>query len=636
MSKAEELLKKYWGYDSFRESQEDIISSVLEGHDTFALLPTGGGKSICFQIPALAKDGICIVISPLIALMEDQVSQLNKRGISATTIHSGLHKKEIDRILDSCIYGDVKFLYLAPERLKTEIFIERLKKMTVNLVAIDESHCVSQWGHDFRPSYLEIAKIREWLPKTPFIALTATATDAVKQDVIEFLELKQHHEFSRSFARENIRFVVRKTNNKRAKIVEICQKIGGSAIVYVDTRKHTKDYADLLNSNGVSASYYHAGLNAENKTRTQGEWISGKVRVICATNAFGMGIDKSDVRLVIHPHIPSQPEAFYQEAGRAGRDDKTSLSVMIYGDTDFEALDRNQTLKYPEPKLVKRIYSLLFQEFRIAFGTGSDFSSNFDMSSFGLKHGIHLTTLHYALKILEKSGFIALQNYGRDASRLMFLVSHTEVYKFQVSNPNLDDLLTVIIRSYGGTFEHLVPIDEKVIAQRTQLSFPLLSNYLTNLIDRGIIEYQPKTKLPLLTFLQSRVQEEYITIPSEVYGIRKQKDEERIQVMKSYAERKHCRMNSLLEYFDEHRKETCGICDICSQMNQIGVSQKQFDEITTAISILLKSQTLFPNEFPEKLPKFSSDNVTKVLRWMIDNEQVQLNSEEKFEAKNEL
>ncbi|MEZ7999902.1 MAG: ATP-dependent DNA helicase RecQ, partial [Flavobacteriales bacterium] len=633
MSSPKEILKEYWGYDSFRDSQEEIINSVLEGSDTFALLPTGGGKSLCFQIPGLIKEGICIVVSPLIALMEDQVNQLRSRNIIAVSIHSGLHKTEIDRILDNCIYGNTKFLYVSPERLKTEIFQERLKKMNVSVVAIDESHCVSQWGHDFRPAYLEIANIRETLPNVPFIALTATATEKVQKDITEHLALKKVKVFSKSFARENIRFVVRNSINKHAKILEICTKIGGSTIVYANTRKHTKDYADLLNSNGIKASFYHAGLKPEDKTRIQEEWITGKVRVICATNAFGMGIDKANVRLVIHPHIPSEPEAFYQEAGRAGRDGKTSLSVLIYNSSDLENLDRSIALKYPEPKLVKRVYSLLFQEYQIAYGTGENFRADFDISGFSIKHGININTLHYSLKILEYSELIALQNYGRESSKLMFKISHTGVYKFQVANPNLDDLLTVIIRSYGGIFEHMVAIDEMAIAQRTKLPIALVNKYLQNLVDRDVIYYEAKSRLPSVRFLRSRVQETYLSFPKEIYSDKQSRDKERVEAMKHYVSRVSCRMNVLLEYFGEKRKESCGICDICSSLNQIGVSQKEFDQIHTAIKIALKTSSLTPTGITEKLPKFPPEKTADILRWMTDNKEVILNSEEKYELK---
>ncbi|MFK7757354.1 MAG: ATP-dependent DNA helicase RecQ [Flavobacteriales bacterium] len=626
-----EILKTYWGYDSFREPQLEIIQAVLEGKDTLALLPTGGGKSVCFQVPGLAKEGICLVISPLVALMEDQVNQLKKRGITAHAIHSGIFKKDIDRILDNCIHGNVKFLYVAPERLHTELFIARLKQMNVNLVAIDESHCISQWGHDFRPAYLTIAGIREFIPNVPFIALTATATELVKKDIISFLELKQHAEFSKSFSRDNIRFIVRKTSDKRAKVLEICQKIGGSTIIYADTRKHTKDYADLLNQNGIPARYYHAGLDPEEKSLTQTRWISGEVRVICATNAFGMGIDKADVRLVIHPHLPSEPEAFYQEAGRAGRDGKTSLSVLVYTETDLETLDTQLELKYPKPEAVKRIYSLLFQEFQIAFGTGKEFSSPFDITGFSLKHGIQTTTVYYALKILEKAGFLALQNFGRERSKLMFKVSHTEVYKFQVAHQNLDDVLTVIIRSYGGLFEHMVSIDEKAIASRAKLTLPVLHGYLDYLVEAGIINYQKKTSQPILTFLESRVQENYLSIPSEVYQVRKKKDEERIEVMKNLAQRERCRMNMLLKYFGEAPEGTCGHCDICSRLHKLGVNPKEFEEISTAIKISLKYKALSPEELQTKLPKFKPESVSKLVRWMVDEGVVRLNNQELFE-----
>ncbi len=631
MSEAIQILKKYWGYDSFRPQQEEIIQSVLDGKDTFALLPTGGGKSVCFQVPGLALEGVCLVVSPLIALMEDQVNQLTSRGIKAASIHSGLHKTEVERILENCTHGLYQFLYVSPERLKTEKFLARLERMPIQLVAIDEAHCISQWGHDFRPAYLEIANIREILTDVPFIALTATATEKVKADIVEFLGLKSPLIFTKSFARNNIRFIVRKVTNKNEKLLEICSKIEGSAIVYADTRKHTRDYAELLKQYGISADYYHAGLSAMQKTQRQSDWIKGKTRVICATNAFGMGIDKADVRLVIHPYIPSEPEGFYQEAGRAGRDGKTSLSVLLYNESDIENLHRFLDLKYPETATVKRIYSLLFQDQKIAYGSGQDFTTHFDLSAFTVKHGININTAHYSLKILEKAGLIALQNYGREQSRLMFRIDHTAVYKFQVANPNLDALLTIIIRSYGGTFEHMVAIDEMTIARRLNISVELVHKYLENLKQREVIFYEPKTNLPLLTFLKGRVQETYLTIPKDITEGRKKEDQHCIESMISYAHRMRCRMKMLLEYFGEKDAENCGKCDVCSSLNKMQLADKEFDQISTAIRIALKPKALNIHELKEKLNKFETEQVAEVLRWLLDNKEVKVNDREEYE-----
>ena len=626
----EDILLEYWGYKEFRPLQREIIQSVLDKNDTLALLPTGGGKSVCFQVPALYLDGICIVISPLIALMEDQISQLRKRNISAAAIHSGMHKNEIDRILDNAVHGSLKFLYIAPERLRSELFLDRLTQMNVSLIAVDESHCISQWGHDFRPAYLEIHEIRNRIT-APFIALTATATGLVQEDIKEFLKLEDCRLFSKSFKRENIRLIVRKGHDKRSKILEILKKVSGCTIVYADTRKHTKDYADLLNQNGISARFYHAGLKPDVKSTIQEEWLSGKVRVMCATNAFGMGIDKSNVRIVIHPHVPSNPEAFYQEAGRAGRDGKASISVVLFSEKDLENLDDFLELKYPEPPVLKKLYGLVYQYFKIAYGTGQDFTSEFDLRNFGVKNDLDLGTAYYGLKILEKCGFLSISDFGRNKSRLMFLGSHTDVYKFQVANQAFDDLITILLRSYGGMFEHLVEIDEHKISRRVKLPTPVVQSKLKILAERGIVDYKEKTNHSILTFLKSRVQENYVSIPKSVYDVRKKADEKRIKVMKSYAQSQKCRMKILLEYFGEKQPSACGKCDSCRELSKLELTETSFSEIQTAIKIALKSKPISPNMVPEKLPKFSSDHVTKVMRWMLDNSEIVLTSKEELQ-----
>jgi len=626
----EDILLEYWGYKEFRPLQREIIQSVLDKNDTLALLPTGGGKSVCFQVPALYLDGICIVISPLIALMEDQISQLRKRNISAAAIHSGMHKNEIDRILDNAVHGSLKFLYIAPERLRSELFLDRLTQMNVSLIAVDESHCISQWGHDFRPAYLEIHEIRNRIT-APFIALTATATGLVQEDIKEFLKLEDCRLFSKSFKRENIRLIVRKGHDKRSKILEILKKVSGCTIVYADTRKHTKDYADLLNQNGISARFYHAGLKPDVKSTIQEEWLSGKVRVMCATNAFGMGIDKSNVRIVIHPHVPSNPEAFYQEAGRAGRDGKASISVVLFSEKDLENLDDFLELKYPEPPVLKKLYGLVYQYFKIAYGTGQDFTSEFDLRNFGVKNDLDLGTAYYGLKILEKCGFLSISDFGRNKSRLMFLGSHKDVYKFQVANQAFDDLITILLRSYGGMFEHLVEIDEHKISRRVKLPTPVVQSKLKILAERGIVDYKEKTNHSILTFLKSRVQENYVSIPKSVYDVRKKADEKRIKVMKSYAQSQKCRMKILLEYFGEKQPSACGKCDSCRELSKLELTETSFSEIQTAIKIALKSKPISPNMVPEKLPKFSSDHVTKVMRWMLDNSEIVLTSKEELQ-----
>jgi len=560
-----------------------------------------------------------------------QVMHLKSKGISAESIHSGLHKKDIDRILDNAIYGNLKFLYLAPERLNTELFLNRLEKMQISLVAIDESHCISQWGHDFRPSYLEIHQIREVLADVPFIALTATATKHVINDITEFLKLRDTAVFSKSFRRDNLRIIVRKEIDKRFKLLEICQKVSGSIIVYSDTRKHCKDYADLLINSGISASYYHAGLPNEQKKLVQSEWISGKNRVICATNAFGMGIDKSNVRVVIHPYLPLEPESYYQEIGRAGRDGKTSLGVLIYNDVDIENASKRVEAKYPSKEQIKKIYHLIFQYFQIAFGTGLDFHSEFDIRDFCLKYGVPSATAHYALKILAKAGYFSLNNFGREKSRVGFKKNHTDIYKFQVAQPAYDDFLTVLIRSYGGLFEHLVAIDEKQIALRAKTTLPVVHSTLEKLEELDLITYQKKTSNTVISILQNRIQENYLTIPKAVYDDSLNRDLKRLETMKQVALKTTCKMNIILEYFGEKPENPCGKCNSCTEIEKLGLGHKEFNELVTAIKIALSSGALHPNDLLKKLPKFKKDDIALVASWMVDNSLVKINNNQSFQ-----
>lgn len=565
MSKPIEILEKYWGHKSFRPKQLDIVEAAIYGHDVLALLPTGGGKSICFQVPALAREGVCLVISPLIALMEDQVMNLKKRGIEAEFIVSGMTYKEIDYLLDRVRFGNVKFLYTSPERLQSRLFIERCKLMNVGLIAVDEAHCISQWGYDFRPPYLDIATLRELHPKTPIIALTASATERVKNDIVHYLKLKNHLYFEGSFARKNLSYEVYHVNNKEAAIIHMVSKYRDyTGIVYCQTRKSTKFITQVLTANKLSADFYHGGLTREERKVKQADWIEGKTKVIVATNAFGMGIDKPDVRFVLHYEFPDSLEAFYQEAGRAGRDGHPARTLAFIGDHDMEILEQRLIQRFPEAEEVKRIYNALCNHLQLAIGSGKDETYPFDMNEFLKKYPFEVITVYNALKVLELNKSLAFNENSFAKTRILCIVSNTILYDFQVRNRALDPLISMISRTHAGIFENYVNLDEYGLCKALKINLIELRRQLKILESNGLYEINWRTDLPQITFLVERLPDTHFSLAPQVLKVRKEVAEEKFEHVIEYLTESRCRSMKLVSYFGQEG-EPCGICDVCKE-----------------------------------------------------------------------
>ncbi len=586
-------LKRVWGYDTFRPLQGEIISTVMGGGDCVGLLPTGGGKSITFQLPALCSEGLVIVITPLVALMRDQVERLRKRHINAVMINSSMSARQIDITLDNCIYGDVKLLYIAPERIDTLIFRTRLKRMNVSMVAIDEAHCISQWGHDFRPSYLRIGSLREALPSVPFLALTATATEVVLRDIIHFLKLKDYKLYRDTFARPNIRFVVRETTNKYEQLLRIVESIDGTGIVYCRTRKSTEATADFLRSQGISADFYHAGMASQLRTSKQREWSDGKIRVIVATNAFGMGIDKSDVRFVVHYQMPESIEAYYQEAGRAGRDGEMAWAVLLFESADSQKLSQKIELDYPPLEDIKAIYEKLFNYYSIAIGDGKDTVKDFSLMEFAAYAKYYSLTIHAALKILELGGYIALTDELDNPTRIKFRIERDDLYRLRVDTPKIDNFLRAMLRSYTGLFSDFTAIDEAYLAKVTGMAEHDVVKLLLELSRQKVISYIPRRRTPLIAFTEERLPISDLYIAPETYSSRRALSELRSLSMVEYVEQKEiCRPRILREYFDEETQERCGTCDVCIS-NREGQQQREeqsLEEIKERIIELLSGK----------------------------------------------
>jgi ATP-dependent DNA helicase RecQ len=561
------LLKKYWGFEQFRPMQEEIIQSVLEGQDTLALLPTGGGKSLCFQVPALYFGGLCVVISPLIALMKDQVEQLQKRGIQAMAVFSGMSNREIDLTLDMAVFGKLQFLYVSPERLQTNLFKERAKRMKIKLLAIDEAHCISQWGYDFRPSYLEIIEFRNTIPDVPCIALTATATLPVQKDIQEKLQFRKAKLFQKSFARPNLSYSCIQTENKEGKLLEILQKVQGSAVVYLQSRKKTQQIALWLQKNGIRADFYHAGLTNDERNNKQNDWIANRSRVMVATNAFGMGIDKPDVRTVVHLDLTSSLEAYYQEAGRAGRDEKKAYAVVLFNQKDIDDLRKNTQQQYPDLTQLKDVYQRLANFFQLAIGSHHLSSFDFEISDFCKQYELNQRDTYFALKQLEQQGLIQLSESFYTPSRFMFRVDNTQLYEFQVANAKMDVLIKTILRMYGGElFIHFSRISEGQISRQLKVETNLIIKQLQFLEQSGIGVYSPQKDKAQLTFTTPRQNADHLPIDYQDLIRRKQKDEEKTEAVIRYVNHQHrCRTLILLDYFGELSNERCGVCDICVQ-----------------------------------------------------------------------
>lgn len=559
-----DILKKYWGYDDFRGIQQDIIESIGEGRDTLGLMPTGGGKSITFQVPALAKDGVSIVITPLIALMKDQVDHLKQKGIQAAAIYSGMSRNEIVSTLENCIFGGVKLLYISPERICSDIFQTKLKRINVSFITVDEAHCISQWGYDFRPSYLAIADIRRQLPNIPILALTATATSEVIDDIQDQLLFAKRNVFRMSFERKNLAYIVRRTDDKYSEMIHILKAIPKAAIVYCRNRKRTKEAAELLVKSGISATWYHAGLENTVKDQRQKEWQADKTRVIVATNAFGMGIDKPDVRVVIHIDCPSSIEAYFQEAGRAGRDGKKSYAVLLYNGHDRAKLTNRIEETFPPKEYIRQVYDHLSYFFQVGIGSGKGYTFEFpiDKFSFNFKH--FPTRVNSALQIIHRAGYIKYEPNPNNIARVHFLLNRDDLYRLDSLSKNENSVVTALLRSYGGLFSDYGFIDESWIAQQAGLDVNKTYMALIDLSKKRIISFIPRHKVPLVTYLYDRIDGDDIELSKQVYDIRKEEFTKRIKAVISYAEEDSiCRSRQLLRYFSETKTSDCNQCDVC-------------------------------------------------------------------------
>jgi ATP-dependent DNA helicase RecQ len=632
------ILKEYWGYTSFRPLQEDIIQSVWEKRDTLGLMPTGGGKSLTFQVPVMAMDGICLVVTPLIALMKDQVDNLRERGIKAAAVYSGMSRDEIITTLENCIFGDYKFLYVSPERLSSDIFLTKLQAMDVCLLVVDESHCISQWGYDFRPSYLKIADIRETLINVPVLALTATATPDVVDDIQEKLRFKEKNVFRTSFLRDNLSYVVRSADNKVGELIHILKSVPGSGIVYVRSRRQTKEIAQTLKKEGLRADYFHAGLSYEDKIFKQNAWKDDECPVIVSTNAFGMGIDKPDVRIVVHMDLPNSPEEYFQEAGRAGRDGKKSYSVILYTKSDSAKLKKRISDTFPEKELIVRVYEALGNYFQVAVGSGAGRAFDFDLIEFCSRFKLPSLQTHHALKILELAGYLEYTDEIDARSKLRFLIYRDDMYFLRLE-PITDELLHTIMRSYTGVFSDDIYIDESMLASRIGKTRQEVYDILVNLSKLRYISYVPAKKTPFIIYTSSREDIKFITIPQSVYEERKKRFSKRIHSIIDYAENSDvCRSRMLLVYFGETNSKDCGCCDVCLRKNESGLSNWEYRLIGEKLEEAFKSQTTYRlNELVDSISEsetlaisssettsFSkqgenNDKIIKVIRFKIDS-----------------
>ena len=562
--KFQSILQKYWGYPDFRGIQRNIIESIASGRDTLGLMPTGGGKSITFQVPALAQEGVCIVITPLIALMKDQVQHLREHGILADAIYADKSRSEILQTLDNAIFGGVKILYVSPERLASEMFQTKLRNIHVSFITVDEAHCISQWGYDFRPSYLQIASIREMKPGIPILALTATATPEVVDDIQERLHFKEKNVFKMSFERKNLAYVVREAEDKQGEMIHILQSVGGSAIVYARSRKRTKEMAQLLSQQGITATFYHAGLDPDVKDQRQKAWQKDEVRVMCATNAFGMGIDKPDVRVVIHIDCPDSLEAYFQEAGRAGRDGQKSYAVLLYNKHDELKLCKRVDDTFPPKELIQDIYEHLAYFYQIGVGSGQGKTFEFDIEKFCVTYKYFPTKVDAALRILERSGYLHYEDNPDGKARVMFLLGRNDLYQLDQLAPSQDAVVTALLRSYGSLFVDLTYIDETMIARQAELTIQQVYFALKSLAARHIIQFIPRRKIPFISYTRDRVDGDKVVIPKEVWESRREQYEKRIKSMIRYAKNDEvCRSRQLLAYFGEENDRDCKQCDVC-------------------------------------------------------------------------
>lgn len=596
----QEILKTYWGHTSFRPLQEDIINCIIEGKDALAILPTGGGKSICFQVPAMMKEGCCLVISPLIALMEDQVQNLKEKGIPAAAIMAGMTIHETKEILSECVHGALKFLYVSPERLETRLFLEHIDDLPINLIAVDEAHCISQWGYDFRPSYLKISKLRELLPDIPMIALTASATSMVKEDLLEKLKMKKAQTFMTSFVRPNLVYTAEPCLDKINRMLEIISKVQGSGIIYCKTRRKTKEISDILQQHGIQSDFYHAGLEQEIRKEKQTNWISGKIRIMVCTNAFGMGIDKPNVRLVLHADIPDCVENYYQEAGRAGRDGNKSYAVLLFNETEIETLRQMPDIKFPGIKTIRNVYQALANYFQIPNGLGEDQYFDFDLDDFIQKFKINLNEIIYSLQALKQERIISYLEQVYRPSFAQFICNKNDLEEFEKHHPETEMVAKALLRTYSGIFDINVRINEKQLAKIIKRDLGFVKRQLEILEKNKIIKYLPKKETPQICYLQNKITTEELNLDYENYLKRKSQFITRINIMISYAKTDSCRSTYIGNYFGDSEIQACGKCDNCLALKKVKISTIDFEKLYIRILYLLKTSEMTLKELTEK------------------------------------
>lgn len=621
-----EILKQYWNYDNFRGIQEEIIESIGKGHDTLGLMPTGGGKSITFQVPALAQPGLCLVITPLIALMKDQVRNLRDRGIKALAVYSGMTREEIVVALENCIFGDYKFLYISPERLDTDIFRAKLRNMKINMITVDESHCISQWGYDFRPAYLKISEIRELLPTVPVLALTATATPEVVKDIQTKLGFREDSRiFRMSFERKNLAYIVRNTESKQEELLHILNSVSGSAIVYTRNRKRTREVAELLVNNEITATFYHAGLNNDVKDQRQKSWLSGESRVMVATNAFGMGIDKPDVRLVIHVDLPDSPEAYFQEAGRAGRDGQKAYAVLLYAKSDKATLSKRITDTFPDKEYIRKVYEDVNYYFQMAMGDGLGCTFAFNLDEFCRNFKHFPVQADSALKILTRAGYLEYTDEQDNASRILFTIHRDELYKLRETDPETEKLINVILRSYTGLFTDYAYINEDSLAIRSGLTRQRIYEILLMLTRRHILHYIPRKKTPYIIYTRERQEAGRLAITRDIYEERKESYITRIKAMTEYATAEDkCRSRMLLRYFGEKNEHNCGLCDVCLSKHHSGMKLGEFQEMENQIRKQLETSPLSAATLLNRI-NGEREKAERVLSYLLSEEIIQSN-----------